>query len=103
MTKTVLITGAAQRIGRHIALDLAQHGYHVIIHYHTSDQQAQRLIESLKKLGVNAMAFSADLSHEDEVQKLIPTINQKFGAIDVLINNASTFAYDTIHTVSRES
>ncbi len=103
MNKTVLITGAAQRIGRHIALELARLGYHIIVHYHTSKDEAFDLVNSIKKMGVKAMAVSANLLEEGSVHQIFPTIHEQFECVDILINNASTFTYDAIDTVTRES
>lgn len=103
MTKTVLITGAAQRIGHHLALELGQRGYNIVVHYHQSKAQAEELVEQIKAMGVHGMALSANLAIEEEVQGIFPAINQKFGIVDVLINNASTFTYDAVETVTRQS
>jgi NAD(P)-dependent dehydrogenase (short-subunit alcohol dehydrogenase family) len=103
MGKTVLITGAAQRIGRHLSIELAQLGYNIIVHYHTSHDEAQQLVRELQSMGVQALAVSANLMVEEEVQGVFPTIQKQFGPVDILINNASTFTYDGVDTVTRES
>lgn len=94
--KTVLITGAAKRIGRAIALDMARHGWSVGIHYHTSQYQAESLVAELVQLGVQAAALQCDLSNTAAVQGLIPRCTAALGMPDCLINNASEFVFDTV-------
>jgi NAD(P)-dependent dehydrogenase (short-subunit alcohol dehydrogenase family) len=103
MNKTVLITGAAQRIGHYLALELARLKYNVIVHYNNSQAKAFELVEEIKGLGVDSIAVQANLSDEACVNRLIPTINQQFGRVDILINNASSFVYDSVSHSTRTS
>lgn len=97
--RTVLITGAAKRLGRAIALDLAAHGWNVVIHYNISANEARATAEEARAFGVEAKTVQADLAREDEVQGLIA----KAGTLDALINNASLFEYDDWRSATRES
>ncbi len=99
----VLITGGAVRLGRYIAILLAQNGYDIVIHYNNSKKEAEELLPILQKFGVHAYAIKANLNNEEEAQKLISTINNRFGKIDVLINNASPFIHDDIKTFSDDN
>lgn len=101
MNKTVLITGAARRIGRAIAEFLTTQGWTIAVHYHHSEEEARQLVQTILDGGGRAQAFQADLSQEQEVQDLIPKINKSFGALQCLINNASAFTYDSITTSTR--
>lgn len=103
MQQTVLITGAAQRIGRALALDFAQNGFDVCVHYHHSKEEAQTLAGEIHQLGRKAYLICADLSKEDEVQQIFPTLLEQVKAISVLINSASTFKYDKVESATRES
>lgn len=103
MPQTVLVTGAAQRIGRVLALDFAQNGFDVCVHYHHSKDEAQTLAHEIDRLGRKAYLICADLSKEDEVQQIFPTLLTQVGEISVLINNASTFRYDKIESATREN
>jgi hypothetical protein len=94
--KTALVTGAAHRIGRAIAVSLAQAGVHVVVHYHTSGEEADRLAADLAKLGVRAWALQADLSDAQDVANLIVQVQQAAGALDVVVNNASVFPESTL-------
>jgi len=99
----VLVTGAAHRIGRAIALDLAAHGYGVAVHYGKSQEAAESLVKSIREAGGRATSIKADLAIESEVNSMIPTVTKALGPLTVLVNNASVFEHDTIETATRES
>ena len=101
--KTALVTGAAKRIGRAVALDLAAHGWAVAVHYHGSAADAASAVAEIEAAGGRAVALSADLSDEDETAALIPAAADALGPLTCLINNASLFESDTLATVTRES
>ena len=88
---TVLVTGAAKRIGREISISLAKRGANVIIHYKSSKDEAEMLHEDLSKLGVKAPLLQANLSNRSELEELIPEAIQKLGELDCLVNNAAIF------------
>jgi len=92
----VLVTGAAQRIGREIALHLARHGWQVAVHYRSSASAAAQTVAALREAGTQAMAFAADLAVEADCEGLVPAVVQGFGRIDAVVNNASLFEYDSI-------
>ena len=96
----VLVTGAAQRIGREIALDLAAHGWRVAVHYRSSVAAAAQTVAAVREAGGQAMAFCADLSIEAECMGLVPAVVQGFGRIDAVVNNASVFEYDDVSSFS---
>ena len=88
-SKVVLVTGSSRGIGRAIVTDFARKGYNVVINYIKEDSQAKELKERLeKKYHIKVLTIRADVSDENEVQKMIDTIINKFGRIDVLVNNA---------------
>ena len=90
--KTVLITGAAKRIGAALAKHLHQEGMNVIVHYHRSAKEANELVRELNKIRHDsAITIQADLSHKEYYQAIIETAEQFKGNLDVLINNASAF------------
>ncbi|WP_372824120.1 SDR family oxidoreductase [Polaromonas sp.] len=90
----VLVTGAARRLGREIALALAAGGWRVAVHYRSSEQDAIKTVADCAKLAGAAAHFRADLSDETEVQGLLPQVIAHFGQIDAVVNNASTFEHD---------
>src|SRR3954454_13394802 len=87
--KVALITGGAKRVGRAIALKLADAGFHVAITYHTSDRGATELA---KTLGKQALLIRADLTDLPNAPELIRSqVTEEFGRLDVLVNNASAY------------
>lgn len=101
--KTALITGAARRIGRAIALDLAAHGWRVVIHYHNSRDDAAGLADEICATGSEAAAIAADLGDEEETGRLIARAEAALGPLSLLVNNASVFEKDDFATATRES
>lgn len=92
--RVVLVTGAARRLGRTIALELAQHGNDVAVHYRGSEADALETVAAARAAGVHARAFRADLSDEAACKALVPDVAAHFGRLDAVVNNASTFEYD---------
>lgn len=100
---TVLITGAAKRIGRCVALSLAADGWAVAVHYGGSQAEAAETVAAIEAAGGRAAAFQADLQREAEVAALLPKAADSLGPITALVNNASLFENDTVDSASRES
>ena len=98
-----LVTGAAKRIGRVIALDLARHGWAVAVHHRGSARDAGEVVAAVDSRGGRAVALQADLAHEAETARLVPDTIAKLGRIDLLVNNASEFVNDTVADATRES
>lgn len=94
--KTALITGAAKRLGRTIALALAQQGVHVVVHFRSSASEAQDTAQALRGCGVRAWTVSADLSDSSAASQLVTRAVDQAGPIDFLINNASIFPSDDL-------
>ena len=99
----VLITGAGQRIGRTIALDLATCGWAVAVHYNTSSDPAAAVVDEIVEAGGRASMVAADLADEAQSQALISRASDALGPITCLINNASVFREDTTQTATRNS
>ncbi len=89
--KTALVTGSAKRLGQQLALELASHGVSVVIHYLSSRTNAMDMVDSLKDMGVKAMALKADLSDTQQAGALVPRALELTGSLDLLVNNASIF------------
>lgn len=88
MNKVVIVTGASRGIGREIAKGLALKGYQIIANYNKSEEQIIKLKEELDKENIKIDIFKADVSKREETKKLVNYAINKFGKIDVLINNA---------------
>ena len=101
--KAALITGAARRIGRAIALELAAHGWAVAVHYNASEDDALRTVADITGQGGTAAALGADLAREDEAAGLVARAAQAIGPLACLVNNASVFQRDTPETATRQS
>ncbi|WP_295534665.1 SDR family oxidoreductase [uncultured Thioclava sp.] len=102
--KRALITGGAKRLGRAMALYLAGRGVDVVIHYHGSAAEAEATAAEARARGVRAEILQADLLDEGATADLVARAAQALdGPLDVLINNASIFEYDTLKSASRES
>jgi NAD(P)-dependent dehydrogenase (short-subunit alcohol dehydrogenase family) len=89
--KVALITGAAKRIGRSIALRLAAEGADMVINYATSQTEADQLAAEIAASGRRAIAMQADVSKKPEVDKLFAQVENEFGRLDILVNNAGMF------------
>lgn len=98
--ETVLITGAAQRLGRAMALAVAERGHRLALHYNTSAAPALALAEQIRAAGGEAEAVQADLSDPDAVAGLVAAAAAALGPITVLINNASAFENDSAETMT---
>ena len=90
----VLVTGAARRLGRAMALDLAAHGFDVAVHYRGSKDDAFATVNELQALGARGQAFQADLSDEAACRALVPAVVAHFKRLDAVVNSASTFEHD---------
>ena len=101
--RTALVTGAAHRIGRAIALDLAAHGFDLAIHYNRSRAAAESLAAEIEKLGRRSVLLDTDLAREDQTATLIGRAADALGPVGCLVNNASRFDMDVWDTTSRES
>jgi hypothetical protein len=86
-----LVTGAGKRIGRKIALSLAEEGADVVVHYRSSEDEAVKLKEELTEQGASAHLLRADLREGTELEDVIPRASEKAGRIDFLVNNAAVF------------
>jgi NAD(P)-dependent dehydrogenase (short-subunit alcohol dehydrogenase family) len=91
--KTVLVTGAAKRLGKAIALDLAAHGWRVALHYHHSHDAALATQAELSRFGP-ATLFQADLAQAQDCEALFAKVQAQLGTVDALVNSASLFDYD---------
>lgn len=92
--RTVLVTGAARRLGREIALALAAAGWRVAVHYRSSADDALKTAAECAALTGGSAAFPADLSDEAAVRALLPRVVADLGGVDAVVNSASTFEHD---------
>jgi len=93
-----LITGGAKRLGKAIALTLAQRGFDIAIHYNTNRNEAEATVKEIERLGRHCRLFAGNLADEDETKSLIPSVRKTFKNLNFLINSASIFKTSGIAT-----
>ena len=99
-----LVTGAARRLGREMALGLARRGVDIALHYHSNAGEAEKTAVDIRAHGVKCVTLQANLLDEDETQGLVDRAREGLGRdLDVLINSASVFKYDSIKSASKTS
>lgn len=98
---TALVTGAARRLGRAMALHLAARGHDVAVHYAGSETEAGEAVAAIEGMGRRAVALRADLLDEGETAALVGRAAAALGPLTVLVNNASIFEHDTLQTATR--
>lgn len=89
--KVALVTGAARRVGRTVALALAERGAELVVHYNTSERDAQEVLALVGKLGGKPAAVRGDLSVPADITTIIDGAMRAFGRIDILVNSAAIF------------
>ena len=101
--KNLLITGAATRVGKAIALHIAEKGWNIALHYFRSSSKAKELKKIIEQNWVKVVLIKADLKNPKQVEKIVPLAKKKLGAIDCLINNAALFEKDDISNFTTKS
>jgi 3-oxoacyl-[acyl-carrier protein] reductase/pteridine reductase len=100
--KTVLVTGAAKRIGRAIALALAESGANIAVTYLGSQQEAEATVKSIADFDVDALAVRCNLRNPEDIEQTVAAVMEEFGRIDVLVNNAGIFESEALEKISVE-
>ncbi|HSB79549.1 MAG TPA: SDR family oxidoreductase [Candidatus Methylomirabilis sp.] len=100
--KVAVVTGAAKRVGRSIALALAERGAELVIHYRDSEREAQEVLALAKRAGGKPVAVRGDLSIAADAERLIQTAVQAFGRIEILVNSAAIFHRTPFETLTAE-
>ena len=100
--KIALVTGGSRGLGKAIALQLAADGAQVVVNYATSTDKAEEVVAAIKAEGGKALAMKADVSHLEEVEKMVDTIYEQFGRIDILVNNAGVTRDQLLISMERE-
>ena len=103
MRGAALITGAARRIGRELALEAARLGYDVAIHHRDAVEDAAKLGQEISGLGRRSLLLHADLADESEVATLVSQATDALGPVTLLVNNASLFQDDRLPSMTRAS
>jgi NAD(P)-dependent dehydrogenase (short-subunit alcohol dehydrogenase family) len=98
--RTALVTGAARRLGRAIALSLAGRGMDVVVHFRESEAAAREVVQEIEAMGRRAWMVAADLSDAEQAGALFDKAIEKAGAVQVLVNNASVFTPSRVEDLS---
>ena len=101
--KNLLITGAATRVGKAIALHFAEKGWNIALHYFRSASEAKKLKKIIEQNWVKVALIKADLRNPQQTEKIIPLARKKLGTIDCLVNNAALFEKDDIANFTTKS
>lgn len=96
----VLVTGAARRLGRAIAIEMAHAGHDIALHFRHSGAECEASAAYVRALGVRAECFEADLADEAACRALLPAVAARLGRVDAVVNNASHFEYDDVESFS---
>ena len=103
MNKVALITGGAKRVGRAIALTLAESEMDIVFTWNKSQKEAVDLVEKIQSMGRQALSIRVENTDPDAIETLVEKFNQKFNRLDALINNASCFEPSFMGEISREN
>ena len=98
--KVALVTGSAKGLGKALALELARSGAAVIINYLRSEKEAETTLKEAKELSKGSIKIRADVTDEKEVRMMFNEIREKFGRLNILVNNVGDFIYKPISEVS---
>lgn len=102
-SKVALVTGGAKRLGAKIAFRLAQLGYDILLHYHTSKEEAKKVAKEIEKIGKSCFLLQWDLSNPETIESFFQAALEKVPTLSLLINNAASFSPDTIESLRWDS
>jgi pteridine reductase len=91
LNRVALVTGSGKRLGRAVAIGLAEQGADVVIHYRSSETEAREAVAEIEKLGRRSVALQADLAQVSELPQLFQKVQANFGRLDILVNSAANF------------
>lgn len=97
-----MVTGAGKRLGRAVALRLAEEGAGVAVHYRSSESEGRETVAAIEKLGKRAVALAADLASVVEIRGLLAKVGVEFGRLDVLVNSAANFLPASVISTTEE-
>jgi len=100
--RVALVTGAGRRLGRAVALRLAQEGAHVAVHYRESEHEAAEVVNEILKLGSKGVALRADLRSVDDIRRMFLEAGNELGRLDLLVNSAANFLPGSVISITEE-
>ena len=102
MNKIALVTGSSKGIGKAIAIELARNNFNVVVHYNKDEGEAEKVVDEIKKIGVDSIAIKADISKFEDCTAMAEAIKKKFNFLNVLVNNAGATADKTLWNMTKE-
>jgi len=100
--KNSLVTGASRGIGKAIAIELAKNGSDVVVNYSRDESAANKVVDEIKKLGRDSISIKADVSNFNDVSKMFRVIKDKFGKLNILVNNAGIAMDRTLKKMTQD-
>jgi pteridine reductase len=100
--QVALVTGSAKRLGRAVALRLAEEGADVVVHYRSSSADAQSAVDEIEKLGRRGKSIAADLTNVAEIKRLFDETAKQFGRLDILVSCAANFLPSSIVSTTED-
>src|SRR5262250_969147 len=100
--KVALVTGAGKRLGRAVALRLADEGMDVAVHYGSSAKDAAEVVGKIEEMGQKSVALKADLRSVDEIRRLLLEVGNELGSLDLLVNSAANFLPGSVISTTEE-
>ncbi len=101
--RVALVTGSAHRLGRHLALALAERGAHLVIHYHQSAAEAQQTAAEAAARGIQVATLQADLRSMEAIRGLFRQVDERFGGLDILVNSAAVMHAEAFLDIDEEA
>src|SRR5262244_414175 len=101
--KVALVTGAGKRLGRAVALRLAEEGMDVAVHYGNSAKEAAEVVGKIEEMGQKSVALKAELRSVDEIRKLLLEVGNELGRLDLLVNSAANFVPGSVISTTEET
>ncbi len=101
--RVALVTGAARRLGRELALGLGRAGFDLVVHYGGSREEAAETVDELEALGVRAVALPADLANAAAIESLFDEVDSLFGRLDVLVSSAASFSRRSLPEIDADA
>ena len=103
LNRVALVTGSAKRLGRAIALRLAQEGADIVLHFLLSWEEAQETAQEVRRIGRRVIIRKAELTKPKDIEHLIAAAGEEFGRLDILVNNAAIFQENSVATTTESS
>jgi NAD(P)-dependent dehydrogenase (short-subunit alcohol dehydrogenase family) len=100
--RVALVTGAGKRLGRAVALHLAEQGAHVAVHYRKSEEEAREVVKTIRDAGGRAESFAGELTSVQDIRRMVHEVGHEMGRLDILVNSAANFLPSSVISTTEE-